>query len=37
MWFATKPMTVSLEQAEQLKKVVDKSGKVFALTHNYTG
>ena len=32
-----KPMTVSLAQAEQLKKIVDKSGKVFALTHNYTG
>ena len=32
-----KPMTVSLEQAEQLKKIVDRSGKVFALTHNYTG
>jgi len=32
-----KPMTVSLEQAKTLKRAVEKSGKVFALTHNYTG
>lgn len=32
-----KPMTVSLEQAIQLRDLVKKSGKVFVLTHNYTG
>ena len=32
-----KPMTFDLAQAEQLGKVVDKSGVVFAVTHNYTG
>lgn len=32
-----KPMTFDLEQAEQLAKVVEKSGIVFAVTHNYTG
>lgn len=32
-----KPLTVDLEQAKELKKIVDKSGLVFALTHNYTG
>jgi len=32
-----KPMTVSLAQAKALKQVVRKSGKVFVLTHNYTG
>jgi predicted dehydrogenase len=32
-----KPMTFDLEQAEQLAKVVEKSGVVFAVTHNYTG
>ena len=32
-----KPMTVSLDQARDLKQIVDKTGKVFALTHNYTG
>jgi predicted dehydrogenase len=32
-----KPMTFNLSQAIELKKVVEKSGKVFALTHNYTG
>ncbi|MEO0796917.1 MAG: Gfo/Idh/MocA family oxidoreductase [Verrucomicrobiota bacterium] len=32
-----KPMTFDLKEAKQLKKIVDKSGKVFALTHNYTG
>lgn len=32
-----KPMTVSLAQAKDLQQTVRKSGKVFALTHNYTG
>ncbi len=32
-----KPMTFDLAQAEDLLKVVEKSGVVFAVTHNYTG
>ena len=32
-----KPMTLTLSEAEKLKSIVDKSGLVFALTHNYTG
>jgi predicted dehydrogenase len=32
-----KPMTYTLEEAQQLVNVVDKSQLVFALTHNYTG
>ncbi len=32
-----KPMTLNLEQAYELRKVVDASGQIFALTHNYTG
>lgn len=32
-----KPMTYDLAQAKRLRKLVEKSGKVFALTHNYTG
>ena len=32
-----KPMTLNLEQAEQLAEIVESSGAVFALTHNYTG
>jgi len=32
-----KPMTLTLEEAKELKKIVDKSGLVFVLTHNYTG
>ena len=32
-----KPVTLTLDEAFDLKKVVEKSGKVFALTHNYTG
>src|SRR5436190_24343125 len=32
-----KPMTFDLAQAEELAKVVKKSGVVFAVTHNYTG
>ena len=32
-----KPMTYSLHEAEELVKLVENSGRVFALTHNYTG
>ncbi len=32
-----KPLTTSLEEARALKDAVDRSGKIFALTHNYTG
>jgi len=32
-----KPMTFDLKEAEELQKLVEKSGAVFALTHNYTG
>src|SRR4051812_16243537 len=32
-----KPVTFNLAEAKALQKVVRKSGKVFALTHNYTG
>ncbi len=32
-----KPLAFSLEEGKELKKIVDRSGLVFALTHNYTG
>jgi len=32
-----KPMTYSLEEARRLVKLVEETGLVFALTHNYTG
>jgi predicted dehydrogenase len=32
-----KPMTFNLHEAEELAGIVEKSGVVFALTHNYTG
>ncbi len=32
-----KPMTYSLREAQELVKLVEKTGLVFALTHNYTG
>jgi predicted dehydrogenase len=32
-----KPMTYSLEEASQLVTLVEKTGLVFAVTHNYTG
>src|SRR5437764_4902155 len=32
-----KPMTFDFAQAESLAEAVDKSGVVFAVTHNYTG
>ena len=32
-----KPVTFNLAQARRLRAVVRKTGKIFALTHNYTG
>jgi len=32
-----KPMTFNLHEAEELATLVEKSGAVFAVTHNYTG
>lgn len=32
-----KPITLTLEEASELKSIIEKSGKTFALTHNYTG
>jgi predicted dehydrogenase len=32
-----KPLTIDLEQAEELARVVESAGVVFAVTHNYTG
>ncbi len=32
-----KPMTFDLGQAEELQSLVEKSGVVFAVSHNYTG
>ena len=32
-----KPMTLTLKEAKVLRNIVRKSGKVFALTHNYIG
>ena len=32
-----KPLTVSLAEAKRMRAAVEKSGLVFALTHNYTG
>ena len=32
-----KPLTLTLEQAEELAHIVERTGRVFALTHNYTG
>ena len=32
-----KPLAFSLEQGKELQSIVESSGKVFALTHNYTG
>ena len=32
-----KPVTYDLEEARELRKIIKKSKKVFALTHNYTG
>jgi predicted dehydrogenase len=32
-----KPMTFSLDEAKKLEALVEKTGLLFALTHNYTG
>src|SRR5208283_1600701 len=32
-----KPLTVSLAEARRMKAAADQSGRIFALTHNYTG
>ncbi len=32
-----KPLTTTLRDAKKLAQLVEKSGKVFVLTHNYTG
>ncbi len=32
-----KPMTNTVDEARELVKTVEQTGKVFALTHNYTG
>ena len=32
-----KPMTMTYEEAKELREVHDRSGKIFALTHTYTG
>lgn len=32
-----KPMTLTLDEAKELADIVEKSGLVFGLTHNYTG
>ena len=32
-----KPVTYDLAEAKELRKIIKKSKKVFALTHNYTG
>lgn len=35
--FCDKPVTLDLAEAKELKKVVEASGKLFGLTHTYTG
>jgi len=32
-----KPMTFNTDEARELQKIVQKSGKIFGLMHNYTG
>ena len=32
-----KPLTSTLDDAKKLQKIADKSGRLFVLTHNYTG
>ena len=32
-----KPLALSLEQGKELRDLVEKTGVIFALTHNYTG
>ncbi|MCB9872786.1 MAG: Gfo/Idh/MocA family oxidoreductase [Planctomycetaceae bacterium] len=35
--FCDKPMTTTVQDADELVSVVEKTGAVFVLTHNYTG
>ena len=35
--FCDKPMTTRVDHAEELVRLVESTGRVFALTHNYTG
>ncbi len=35
--YCEKPMTLNVEEARELVKIVEATGKVFALNHNYTG
>lgn len=35
--YCEKPMTLDVKEAKILAKLVEKTGKVFALNHNYTG
>jgi predicted dehydrogenase len=32
-----KPMTLNMQEAKELKEIVDRTGLLFCLTHNYTG
>lgn len=32
-----KPITVSVEEAKQLKEIVDRTGRILCLTHTYSG
>lgn len=32
-----KPLCISVEEAEDLQETVDRTGRLFCLTHNYTG
>jgi len=32
-----KPLSISLAEAKRMQAAVEKSGRIFALTHNYTG
>ena len=32
-----KPLTLNLAEAKKMRAAVEKSGRIFALTHNYTG
>lgn len=32
-----KPVTLNMEQARELKQLIDETGLLFCLTHNYTG
>lgn len=35
--YCEKPMTFNLDEAKELAKIVEKTGLVFGLNHNYTG